>query len=228
MYYNKRLHPRQPPVYVEHRTGCVLRELTPLQISRHSSMSSLDVRPRRRLTSTGSTASGSTTNLTAPPIYSRRDYCRPSSAADSITSSVTGGRPVSSVADSDDSTASYTGRPHAPASRKVSENSLKSVSFSGDCVDREGYDSPQCIIATLFPESVQRAGSSASKSIRKGSVDSFLNKSAASSTTITRRMPTSAATIAAQKRKSLYRPDSLISLDRDFQSLKYIYALGFP
>lgn len=223
MYYNKRLHPRQPPVYVEHRTGCVLREFAPMQISRHSSMSSLDARPRRRLTSTGSTTSGSTTNLTAPPIYSRRDYCRPSSVADSITSSVTGGCPVSSVADSDDSTASYSGRPHAPASRKVSENSLKSVSFSGDCVDREGYDSPQSIIASLFPESVQRSGSAASKSTRKGSVDSYLNRSATSSatSTTTRRVPTSAAATAAQKRKSLYRPDSLLTLDRDFQSLKY-------
>lgn len=84
MYYNKRLHPRQPE---SHQEGCILHELDEQRMmTRHSSQSSLDhhhhhhlpatSRPRRRLTSTGSTCSGSTTNLstTYAPTVQRRDY----------------------------------------------------------------------------------------------------------------------------------------------------------
>lgn len=226
MYYNKRLHPRQAVdrQYVEHKHGCVLRELTaPVEqqkVSRYSSMSSLDY-PRRRLTSTGSTGSGSTSNLNIS--YSLRDYCssrRPSSVADSTTSSQPHN---SSLPDSDDS------YQHATVTRKISDNSLKNVSFSRDCVDNcREYDSPERIIAQLFPESIEQPKKyignhhppNQNQKLRKGSVDSYLNKSKYIS-----RTPHSSSyrcsSAIATKRKSLYRPDSLSTLDQDFQNLKY-------
>lgn len=217
MYYNKRLHPRQYQ-YVEHKTGCVLREFADApppqaqKITHHSSMSSLDspsspsksssLRSRRH---TSTTISGSGA--------AKRDYYRPSSVV-----------APPSVVDSDDSIGGHKGS-STSVSRKTSESSLKMVSFSSDCVDRQGYDSPERIIADLFPESVRNIGGGGHRNLmynlRKGSVDSYLSGSKSTGGTFQRQRKESQDRASPTKRKSIYRPDSLQSIERDFMNLKY-------
>lgn len=275
MYYNKRLHPRQ---HVEHRDGCLLHELEEQQhqqrIARHSSLSSLDhhlpqTPRRRRLTSTGSTCSGSTANLSSsytPSVTSpiRRDYISPISLLAMQHQSLHSYRsPLSlvgdsllsrnmrspSVPESDSSTTSILST-HASDLRKHSDShSLKNVSFSGDFVDGRShpstkadtasrrYDSPAEIIASLFPESAPNTRRNSTTAAASRKVTPSSKSGRPSSATIvnppwlggggggsvarrssTQSTPSRSATV---NRRSVYRPDSLQSLDRAFDEIKY-------
>lgn len=248
MYYNKRLHPRQYQ-YVEHKTGCVLREFaetppsssssSPLaqKITHYSSMSSLDSSSNttnrstiasrsRRHTSGSSSNRASTTNLTAPAA--KRDYFRPMAAAELRTPLPAPPSASSAVADSDDSIGRKSSSV-STTSRKTSESSLKMVSFSSDCVDREGYDSPERIIANLFPESVRPSVKGnrnvlGGGTLRKGSVDSYLSAPPTRSVIVQRRRQPDESSY--KRKSSIYRPDSLQSIERDFLNLKYDVWVG--
>lgn len=273
-------------------------------MARHSSLSSLDhhhhhlpstVRPRRpRLSSTGSTCSGSTANLsTTNAPFTRRDYIaspislsamqnhhplttyrRPFSTSSSVNddtrlpqhrhSSYTRSP---SVPDSDSSTTSILSTHASADSRKSTADypphSLKNVSFSGDAVDasestssatRRRYDSPEEIIAALFPESVKdtnnRRKSSVSGAISAPVPSTLRKQSVTSATTTTTKVarPVSAVAVSnppwlgagssgvvarrssssfgvpsrsTAAKRGIYRPDSLQTLDRDFDGMKY-------
>lgn len=171
LIHNKRLHPRRPGEHGEHYSGCVLHEIEQQQLdrransmsptngcctssSRYSSMSSLNQRRHR-------TMSASPTNLVLPrptqspflfhskhPVTStpKRNSVGAFSTASVFSNS-------SSVLDSDDSMA------RAKKSKSTiclnSSNggvAHKSHTKPNCSVHFESYDSPDAIIATLFPD----------------------------------------------------------------------------
>lgn len=204
MYYNKRLHPRQPP---GHYTGCMLHELEQQQeavsrssnkLSRHSSMSSLDsTRSCRRKSSidTGGSYQTSTSKLSNVSSHKPRDYIRRASSSATNDSIASVNYNFSPWLIDDGTDALY---------RTSRQTTPKNVTFCGT----KTHDSPEHIIAKLFPQSV--ATKKSTSNIRKGSVDSYLNKKPASVN----------VSSTLYKQKNLYRPDSLMSLDTDFESIK--------
>lgn len=150
-------------------------------------------------------------------------------------------------------------------SRKTSAHSLlKNVHFSRDCVDHyqtsattanddsptpsgQSYESPEQIIARLFPPQQQpsrivRSGRTAGKSCCSGVIaggggssgsvtkptSQRLSAAAASATVPRRPRPpfvssvvSSTVTSRAPRPRAVYRPDSLQELSRDFEAIKY-------
>ena len=192
MYYNKRLHPRQPN---EHYDGCILREFeTTSRPSKHSSMSSLNT-TRRRTTSTGSASSGSVANLP------RRDYCkRPTSLSESSDFSLL--LNANSAVD-------YDAFQSSRSPSRTSDSSFRNVSF----LETHSYQSPENIIASLFPQSPPPP-------LRKPAVW----HSGKNPDTFDRVKP---ILKVKKNRQTMYRPDSLSSLDSNFQCLKYVILLRF-
>lgn len=300
MYYNKRLHPRQY-VVEHHRDGCMLHELEEQsRITRYSSLTALGnhaatdtAHPRRqRLSSTGSTGSGSTANLppplVAPAPLRRRDYnttpaavrpsSHPSAAGDwsvsvakrmrnasrigsiipntnttttttTITTATTSAAGASSHVhpesdSSSSSTAAASIRSHSikpTLSRKSSAHSLKNVHFSRDCVHHSAdfqpplHDSPEQIIAALFPgQAVRRTASTTTTTSTRSptvpsrpantfikSTKSSAQRSAAAAAVVRTARPQQRPSFAVKSRANIYRPDSLQELSRDFEGIKY-------
>lgn len=245
MYYNKRLHPRRPGHHGEHFQGCILHEIEQQQSerssvspqrssisphrstnsSRYSSMSSLNQRKPWNFSTT--TATKSTTNLN-----NNRN-----SIGDFSNSSVLSN---SSVQDSDDDSLSRFRAMIYSSSAKIGNsnksksticlNSSRNNEQKGDSKVRS-YDSPEKIIADLFPDVVDHANSkriyvrqtkSPSGSCLRGSLGSGLNNlSGQREYKNIRNYSTSSDTSSILKNRPHQPAGRLLSVERDFENLRY-------
>lgn len=180
LIHNKRLHPRRPGERGEHYSGCVLHEIEQQQhdrqansmsptngcctsSSRYSSMSSLNHHRHR-------TMSASPTNFflsrTTPPpssfsLSSKRPvFSTPKRNSFGAFSTASVFSNSSSVLDSDDSMAPRTNNESKITNKVKSKSTICLNSSNGgklhskpNCsVHFESYDSPDAIIANLFPD----------------------------------------------------------------------------
>lgn len=268
LIHNKRLHPRRPGEHGEHYSGCVLHEIEQQQhdrnvnsmsptngytsSSRYNSMSSLNYRRPR-------TMSASPTNLflsrTTPQPFNLRPLASSTPKRNSFGTFSNGSvfSNSSSLHDSDDSIAHV--RNDTKMTNKVKSKSTiclnshigghtanKLPTKPNNTVHFETYDSPDAIIANLFPDidfketTYLRKGYGAAEMAKRKNnnrlltVPNYRSASAlanyGSDNWKTRSYSTSSDTSSQQRiyqRQSL-SAGRLASIERDFENMRYSFV----
>lgn len=272
LIHNKRLHPRRPGEHGEHYSGCILHEIEQQKhdrlansmsptngcatsSSRYSSMSSLNHRRHRPM-------SASPTNLllarATPPsspfsLHSRQPVSStPKRNSFGAFSSASVFSTSSSVLDSDDSSVARA-KYEPKITNKVKSKSTICLNSSAianklnskpNCsVHFESYDSPDAIIANLFPDidfketTYLRKGHGAAEMAKrknngKLAVANYRSASAlanyGSDCRKTRSYSTSSDTSSQQRiyQRPSFSTGRLASIERDFETIRYCVLLA--
>lgn len=260
LIHNKRLHPRRPGEHGEHYSGCVLHEIeqqhhdrrsnsmSPTNgccstSSRYSSLSSLNPRRNRPMSASP--------RATPPPFsfHPRQPVTStPKRNSFGAFSTVSAFSNSSSVLDSDDSMARAGNESKVKSKSSICLNSSnggvanKSHSKPNCSVHFESYDSPDAIIATLFPDIdfketkyLRKGLGAAEMAKRKNSSKFAVGTNYRSASALAnygienRKTRTSSTSSDASSQQRIYQRQSLsagrlASIERDFDTLRYRFT----
>lgn len=238
MFYNKRLHARRPGEHGDHFPGCALHDIEQQQNTRtaRSSLSPLQSNGSSRYSSLSSLSQRKSQSRHSTPSIKLNGDNKRNSLGDNSNNSNSSVLSNSSIHDSDDSLsrfkAAVNGSGFANRSKSVTSlNSRASPQKQFSPVQIKSCDSPDHIIATLFPVTEFQTGGKGKCLNRSFSHNVTVNGSSGGGTdkrdyhyrNIRAKSTSSDHSSSLKSRSNGGRPSNgrLLSVERDFENLRY-------